>query len=46
MSRLAYGVNSGWDVLNTSTMLGITDASLAGTGYKAADLNGVRMPAA
>jgi iron complex outermembrane receptor protein len=44
VSRLAYGVNSGWDVLNTATMLGITDASLAGTGYKAADLNGVRMP--
>jgi len=44
VSRLAYGVNSGWDVLNTTTMLGITDASLAGTGLRAADLNGVRMP--
>ncbi|MCS0582714.1 TonB-dependent receptor [Massilia pinisoli] len=43
-SRLAYGTSSGWDVINTSTMKGITDASLAGTGYKAADLNGVRMP--
>lgn len=44
VSRLAYGASSGWDVINTSTMLGITDASLAGSGYKAADLNGVRMP--
>lgn len=44
VSRLGYGANSGWDQINTSTMLGITDASLAGTGYKAADLNGVRMP--
>lgn len=44
VSRLAYGASSGWDVINTSTMLGITDASLAGTGLKAADLNGVRMP--
>ena len=44
VSRFAYGTSSGWDVINTSTMLGITDASLAGTGYKAADLNGVRMP--
>jgi len=44
VSRLGYGANSGWDVINTSTMLGITDASLAGTGLKAADLNGVRMP--
>ena len=44
VSRLAYGVNSGWDVLNTATMLGITDASLAGSGLRAADLNGVRMP--
>lgn len=44
VSRLAYGTSSGWDVINTSTMLGITDASLAGTGLKAADLNGVRMP--
>ncbi|MBN8505991.1 MAG: TonB-dependent receptor [Burkholderiales bacterium] len=43
-SRFAYGTSSGWDVINTSTMLGITDASLAGTGLKAADLNGVRMP--
>jgi iron complex outermembrane receptor protein len=44
VSRLGYGANSGWDQINTSTMLGITDASLAGTGYTAADLNGVRMP--
>jgi iron complex outermembrane receptor protein len=43
-SRLAYGTSSGWDVINTSTMKGITDASLAGSVYKAADLNGVRMP--
>lgn len=44
VSRLAYGSSSGWDVINTSTMKGITDASLAGSGYTAADLNGVRMP--
>lgn len=44
VSRFAYGTNSGWDVINTSTMLGITDASLAGTGLKASDLNGVRLP--
>ena len=44
VSRLAYGTSSGWDVINTKTMLGITDESLAGTGYKAEDLNGVRMP--
>ncbi|WP_338762452.1 TonB-dependent receptor [Massilia sp. METH4] len=44
VSRLAYGASSGWDVINTGTMPGITDASLAGTGYTAADLNGVRMP--
>ena len=44
VSRLAYGTSSGWDVINTSTMKGITDASLAGSGYTAADLNGVRMP--
>lgn len=44
VSRFAYGASSGWDVINTATMLGITDASLAGSGYKAADLNGVRMP--
>ena len=43
-SRLAYGTSSGWDVINTNTMKGITDASLAGTGLKASDLNGVRMP--
>lgn len=43
-SRFAYVGGSGWDVINTSTMLGITDESLAGTGYKAADLNGVRIP--
>jgi hypothetical protein len=28
-------------VLNTTTMKGITDASLAGSGYKASGLNGV-----
>jgi iron complex outermembrane receptor protein len=44
VSRLAYGTSSGWDVINTATMKGITDASLAGTGLKASDLNGVRMP--
>ena len=44
VSRFAYGTSSGWEVINTSTMLGITDASLAGTGYKAADLNQVRLP--
>ncbi|HEV6964153.1 TonB-dependent receptor [Roseateles sp.] len=44
VSRLGYGANSGWDVINTATMLGVTDASLAGSGYKAADLNGVRLP--
>lgn len=44
VSRLAYGVSSGWGELNTATMLGITDASLAGTGLRASDLNGVRMP--
>lgn len=44
VSRFAYSGGSGWDVINTATMLGITDASLAGTGYKAADLNGVRLP--
>ena len=30
--------------INTALMPGITDASLAGTGLKAADLNGVRIP--
>ncbi|MDB5933182.1 MAG: TonB-dependent receptor [Massilia sp.] len=44
VSRFAYGASSGWDVINTATMKGITDASLAGTGLKAADLNGVRLP--
>ncbi len=44
VSRFAYGGGSGWDVINTATMLGVTDASLAGTGLKAADLNGVRLP--
>ncbi|MGN6829370.1 TonB-dependent receptor [Paucibacter sp. M5-1] len=43
-SRFAYGTSSGWGEINTATMKGITDASLAGTGYKAADLNGVRLP--
>ena len=44
VSRFAYGTSSGWGEINTTTMRGITDASLAGTGLKAADLNGVRMP--
>ncbi|UGQ48716.1 TonB-dependent receptor [Massilia endophytica] len=44
VSRFAYPPNSGWDVINTATMKGITDESLAGTGLKAADLNGVRIP--
>ncbi|MGO4475026.1 TonB-dependent receptor [Massilia sp. 2TAF26] len=44
VSRFAYSGGSGWDVINTSTMLGITDESLKGSGYKAADLNGVRIP--
>jgi len=44
VSRFAYGASSGWDVINTATMKGITDESLAGTGLKAADLNGVRLP--
>ena len=43
VSSNGYGV-FGWDVINTATMPGITDATLAGSGYKAADLNGVRMP--
>jgi iron complex outermembrane receptor protein len=43
-SRAAYGTSSGWDVINTTTMKGITDTSLAGSGLTAADLNGVRMP--
>jgi iron complex outermembrane recepter protein len=43
-SRFAYGTSSGWGEINTTTMRGITDASLAGTGLKAADLNGVRLP--
>jgi iron complex outermembrane recepter protein len=44
ISRNGAGGNSGWGVINTATMLGITDASLAGTGLTAADLNGVRLP--
>lgn len=44
ISRFAYGSSSGWDVINTANMKGITDESLAGTGYTAADLNGVRLP--
>ena len=44
VSRFAYGTSNGWGEINTTTMKGITDASLAGTGLKAADLNGVRMP--
>lgn len=44
VSRFAYGTSSGWGVIDTATMKGITDDSLAGTGLKAADLNGVRLP--
>jgi iron complex outermembrane recepter protein len=44
ISRNAQGGNSGWGVIDTATMLGITDASLAGTGFTKADLNGVRIP--
>ncbi len=44
VSRNAEGTSSGWGEINISTMRGITDASLAGTGLKAADLNGVRLP--
>jgi iron complex outermembrane recepter protein len=47
------GFSFGWTTIDiaglttsTAPMLGITDASLAGTGLKAADLNGVRMPSA
>ncbi|MFC0252434.1 TonB-dependent receptor [Massilia consociata] len=43
-SRFAYSGGSGWDVINLDTMKGITDESLAGTGYKASDLQGVRIP--
>ena len=46
VSRFAQGANSGWGVINTATMRGITDASLAGTGLTAAQLNGVRLPGA
>jgi iron complex outermembrane receptor protein len=42
-SSLAYGFSSGYDVINLATMKGITDASLAGSGYTAKDLDGVRM---
>ncbi|MDY0744849.1 TonB-dependent receptor [Paucibacter sp. R3-3] len=44
VSRAAYSSSSGWDVIDTAAMKGITDASLAGTGYKASDLQGVRLP--
>ncbi len=44
ISRSGYGANSDWDVIDIGAMKGITDASLAGTGLKAADLNGVRLP--
>ncbi|WP_233151845.1 TonB-dependent receptor [Pelomonas sp. KK5] len=44
VSRAGYGSNSGWDVIDINVMKGITDASLAGTGLKAADLQGVRLP--
>ncbi len=50
-SLVRSGFNFGWatiDIAGLSTsanpMLGITNASLAGTGLTAADLNGVRMP--
>ena len=50
-SLVRGGFNFGWqtiDIAGVSTsaspMRGVTDASLAGTGLKAADLNGVRMP--
>jgi iron complex outermembrane receptor protein len=42
-SSLAYGFSSGYDVINLKNMPGITDASLAGSGYTAKDLDGVRM---
>jgi iron complex outermembrane receptor protein len=42
-STLAYGFSSGYDVINLAKMPGITDASLAGSGYTAKDLDGVRM---
>ncbi len=52
-SLVRSGFNFGWttiDIAGVSTsaspMRSITDASLAGTGLKAADLNGVRMPSA
>jgi iron complex outermembrane receptor protein len=44
VSRFAYGTSSGWDQIDLSRMRGITDESLAGTGYKATDLAGVRLP--
>ncbi len=44
VSRNANGTSSGWGEIDVATMLGITDASLAGTGLRAADLNGVRLP--
>jgi iron complex outermembrane recepter protein len=40
------GFSFGWTTIDVAAMRGITDASLAGTGLKAADLNGVRMPSA
>lgn len=43
-SRFAYATNNGWDVINTSVMKGVTDESLVGSGLRAADLNGVRIP--
>ena len=52
-SLVRSGFNFGWTTIDiagisssASPMRGITDASLAGTGLKAADLNGVRMPSA
>ena len=56
-SLVRGGFNFGWTTIDTTcapgvtavnctAMLGVTDASLAGTGLTAAGLNGVRMPSA
>ena len=44
VSRAGYSSSSGWDVIDTTAMKGITAASLAGSGYTVADLQGVRLP--